>query len=401
MSKQNRFDLVRLSEVVLQARSGFASGERSTGGVIQLRMNNVSVEGGLDLTSPTRIPANQKQLKEFSLEEGDVLFNNTNSPQLVGKTAYFAHVDEPVLFSNHFTRLRFDQKRVFPKYAARWLTQMQQSRYFEARCRQWVNQAAFGTESLLELEMPVPPLEEQKRITAILDKSDTIRRKRQESLAASTHLITGAFRQMFGDCQANGREFPECEFQELCGKIVDCPHTTPTYADRLTEFACVRSSDIQDGYIDWGSTKYVEKDEYEVRIARHTPTAGEVLYTREGGRMGNAARVPENAKVCLGQRIMLFSEKGSETTNEFLWALLNSSGVRHQVKALTAGAAAPRINISDIRKLKVFFPPYELQERFSTVVGRIELLRQRQLAANKDETNLFNSLVQRAFKGEL
>ena len=125
--------------------------------------------------------------------------------------------------------------------------------------------------------IPLPKLEEQKRIAAILDKADAIRRQRQEALDASTHLIEVAFHHLFGDCLANEHQFPECEFQELCGRIVDCPHSTPTYADRLTEFACVRSSDIQDGYIDWISTKYVEKDEYEVRIARHTPIAGEVL----------------------------------------------------------------------------------------------------------------------------
>jgi len=272
------------------------------------------------------------------------------------------------------------------------------------RIRDMGNGATFKevSKAVIErVEIPLPKLEEQKQIAAILDKADAIRRKRQEARDIANHLIDVAFNHLFGDCLVNGKEFEPCDFQDLCGKIVDCPHSTPTYADTETEFACVRSSDLQDGYIDWESTKYVTNSEYETRVARHTPVAGEVLYTREGGRLGNAAQVPAGSQVCLGQRIMLFSAKQGETTNEFLWALLNSPGVRHQVNTLTAGAAAPRVNISDIRKLQGFRPPFKLQEQFTKAVDKIEQLRQKQIAAETDETDLFNSLVQRAFKGEL
>lgn len=351
------------------------------------------------IVSPVRTPRADAPSRARQLVAYRDVLVSTVRPNLNGVAAVPAELNGATA-STGFCVLRPRPEMVCWRYLYHWVRSPAFIRDMTRKAT-GASYPAVSDRIIHESKIPLPKLEEQKRIAAILDKADAIRRKRQESLAASTHLIAGAFRQMFGDCQANGYAFPECEFQELCGKIVDCPHSTPTYAERMTEFACVRSSDIQDGYIDWGSTKYVEKDEYELRIARHTPTAGEVLYTREGGRMGNAARVPQNAKVCLGQRIMLFSEKESETTNEFIWALLNSSGVRHQVKALTAGAAAPRINISDIRKLKAFFPPYELQERFRSVVARIEQLRQRQLAANNDETNLFNSLVQRVFKGEL
>jgi type I restriction enzyme S subunit len=99
--------------------------------------------------------------------------------------------------------------------------------------------------------------------------------------------------------------------------------------------------------------------------------------------------------------MMLFSCKSSESTNEFIWALLNSPGVQRQIRLLTAGAAAPRINIADIRKFKVVKPPYQLQIEFSQIVTTIR--RQEDLSRRglNESIGLFNSLTQRAFRGEL
>ena len=249
-------------------------------------------------------------------------------------------------------------------------------------------------------QIPLLPLKEQDRIAGILDKADSIRRKRQLACEVSCHLIDVVFHHFFGDCNLNAKQFTSCDFELLCDKIVDCPHSTPAYADTETKFACIRSSDLQDGYVNWDSTKYVNKSEYQNRIARHTPVAGEVVYTREGGRLGNAAQIPAGASVCLGQRIMLFSARHGETTNEYIWALLNTPGIRHQVRSLTAGAAAPRVNIKDLKRLKAFLPPYKLQQQFTLAVRKIEALRQEQIDADAESEDLFQSLVQRAFRGE-
>jgi type I restriction enzyme S subunit len=206
---------------------------------------------------------------------------------------------------------------------------------------------------LAAFEIPLPPLPEQKRIADILDKADGIRRKRQETISLTDRLIESAFFHLFGDVGTNQKRWVECDLDELRGQVVDCPHSTPEYATTPTGYHCVRSSDIQDGKIDLSSTREVSQETFEERISRHRPAAGEVVFTREGGRLGNAAQIPPGLAICLGQRMMLFSCKSSESTNEFIWALLNSPGVQRQIRLLTAGAAAPRINIADIRKFKV------------------------------------------------
>jgi type I restriction enzyme S subunit len=122
---------IPLGQLLVEVQSGFASGERAVKGTIQMRMNNVTVEGNLDWTSITRVPATQGQIIKYRLRSGDVLFNSTNSPELVGKTAVFNGYSEPVVFSNHFIRMRVEPTKLDPCYLARWITNLWNRRVFE------------------------------------------------------------------------------------------------------------------------------------------------------------------------------------------------------------------------------------------------------------------------------
>lgn len=80
---------VTLCEMLDDASPGFACGEDVESGVFQFRMNNITTEGQLDLSKRRRVPRDYRNIDRFLLQPGDVLFNATNSPDLVGKTAFF------------------------------------------------------------------------------------------------------------------------------------------------------------------------------------------------------------------------------------------------------------------------------------------------------------------------
>jgi len=161
-----------LSEVVEEAISGFASGKRSDKGIFQLRMNNVSRDCKPDWKEVIRIPAKIKEITTYVLNPGDILFNNTNSDDLVGKSFLFEGYKEQIVFSNHFTRIRTKQNVLLPKYLALWLKRNFQIGLFERRCQKWIGQAAVQKNNLLSLEILVPPIEEQNKITRIFSTID-------------------------------------------------------------------------------------------------------------------------------------------------------------------------------------------------------------------------------------
>jgi type I restriction enzyme S subunit len=127
-------------------------------------MNNVTTDGSLDWSDYIRVPATPEQIKRYKLLEGDVLFNNTNSAELVGKSAIFLSRDEAVVFSNHFTRLRTKPDCLDPTYLAIWLSFQWASGNFARLCNRWVGQAAVQRNQLLSLPFPKIQLAEQRQI---------------------------------------------------------------------------------------------------------------------------------------------------------------------------------------------------------------------------------------------
>lgn len=198
-----------LKELVTIAQGGFASGERSSDGIVQIRMNNVTANGSLDWTKLTRVPTSPKQTKEYELVRGDIVFNNTNSTELVGKTAYFPGYAEAVVFSNHFTRLRVKEDVLDPQFLALWLQRLWRQRVFAEICDRWIGQSAVQREKLLSLSVPLPPIKEQKRISAMLNEQmengDFVRSQVASQLKFAESITTSILSTEFESAESNAR----------------------------------------------------------------------------------------------------------------------------------------------------------------------------------------------------
>ncbi|WP_263788828.1 restriction endonuclease subunit S [Salinibacter grassmerensis] len=140
---------------------GFPCGDHNQEGegVPHLRPMNISEDGEIDLSKVKYVE------EEYTpLRAGDVLFNNTNSPKLVGKTAHI-DLDRDWAHSNHMTRIRDLADGVHSKWVAHWLQFLFRDGYFRMHCRNHVNQASIGVGFLEgKVDVPIPPLSEQRRI---------------------------------------------------------------------------------------------------------------------------------------------------------------------------------------------------------------------------------------------
>lgn len=156
-------------EVCDEVQSGFACGQHSDDniGVAHLRPMNVSKEGKIDLGELKFVHAD---IDERRLTERDILFNNTNSPELIGKTALVGSHAHGFAFSNHMTRVRFNPA-VVPEFGAYQLHYLWMARYYLHRCVKHVNQASISSRDFARsIPVIVPPLAEQKRIIAKIEE---------------------------------------------------------------------------------------------------------------------------------------------------------------------------------------------------------------------------------------
>lgn len=161
---------VRLGDYLTDVQTGIACGDKSLSeGVPHLRMNNISSDGRIDLSLVWRIPVSENDLGKYRLQKGDVLFNNTNSAELVGKTALFTIDDGDYVFSNHLTRLRTRSDIVRPGWLAFYLRFLWTNRYFERAADRWIGQAAVRDDVLRSLTLPLPPADQQDVLLARLE----------------------------------------------------------------------------------------------------------------------------------------------------------------------------------------------------------------------------------------
>lgn len=150
--------------------SGFACSRNHQleNGHVHLRTHNISTLGTLNFDLLVRIDPKMVDPQKASIRAGDILFNNTNSQELVGKTSLVDR-NYDYGFSNHITRIRL-KDGIFPGFVVFYLTLLRNSGYFARLCTRWINQAAINTDTLKEQTIPLPPLAEQKRIVAKVDE---------------------------------------------------------------------------------------------------------------------------------------------------------------------------------------------------------------------------------------
>jgi type I restriction enzyme S subunit len=388
--------LIPLGELISSSRSGFASGKRAADGAIQLRMNNVSRDGSLSFDKVTRVPASVKQLRELSLEEGDVLFNCTNSPELVGKTCLFRGHPEPVVFSNHFVRLRTKGDSLVPDYLARWLTWTRAHGVFSAGCVRWVNQATYKKEDLLALRVPLPPLPEQKRIAAILDSADALRAKRRESIEQLDSLIQATFLEMFGDPVTNPKGWPRRKTEDF-SRLVRGSSPRPKGDKRFYGGPVPRLmvGDItRDGF---RVTPNIDSLTAEGAKKSRPVPAGTVVMAVSGD-VGVVSTV--DVDCCVHDGFVAFLDLDeSKVAPFFLMLQLHLLKMTHETRK--AGAIFQNLTTTDIKAMEVVTPPIATQHHFIRVVESIEQQKARLKAHLAELDTLFASLQSRAFNGEL
>ncbi len=159
---------VSLDEIAAEINPGFASGKHTSDGIgiPHLRPMNVDRDGQIDLS----VVKSVTESKGIELKAGDILFNNTNSAELIGKTAVISARENGFAFSNHMTRIRLEIG-ILPSYISRQLHFLWMTGYLRHRCTNHVNQASISSKTLSgTIPILLPPLNEQTRIVEKLEE---------------------------------------------------------------------------------------------------------------------------------------------------------------------------------------------------------------------------------------
>lgn len=191
------WEVKSIKEIISSAQNGFASGKRDEDGIVQIRMNNLTTDGRLVFDSYLKVPK-IKNFEKYILKEKDLLVNNTNSIDLVGKSIVFKDAPFPCVYSNHFTCLRFNEN-INPNFILQNFIKLWQRKYFQSIAIRHVGQAAVNNYYLLKTRLAIPPLSEQNKIVGLLTQFNEaleLKRNRKQKLqriklGLMNELLTG------------------------------------------------------------------------------------------------------------------------------------------------------------------------------------------------------------------
>jgi type I restriction enzyme S subunit len=235
-----------------------------------------------------------------------------------------------------------------------------------------------------------------------------LEKERQRSYEVDCHELTS---------NSSARRLPAMEFRSIdrgvpdswigmtlesgCTFIIDCPHSTPKFT-RDGQY-CIDTTCVEPSHILWSKARKVSNDDFKKRTTRMMPRENDLLFSREG-TIGTVVRVPPHAKICLGQRIMLF-RFAPFILPGFAELLMQSTKFIEQYRSLILGTSSPHLNIRDIRKLTIFVPDIKEQKeiirRTDAIIELVNLIEEKCKMAKTQIDSLPQAIVAKAFRGEL
>ncbi|MEC7307769.1 restriction endonuclease subunit S [Vibrio crassostreae] len=252
---------------------------------------------------------------------------------------------------------------------------------------------------LKTVDFPFPPLETQKQIAAVLEKSDQLRKDCQQMEQELNNLAQSVFIDMFGDPVTNPKGWDKKELLSLCSKVTDGTHQSPEWANTGVPFLFI--SNVRNGKVDFDTGKYITRRCYE-ELTRTSPIeVDDILYTTVGS-YGHVALVKDSfPDFCFQRHIAHIKPDPNKIIPEFLYYQLQTSGVKHLADLAVKGIAQKTLNLKDLKKFEMIVPPEDKQlELINYMNHQYQALNELEQMKSEYEM-LFNSLMQKAFKGEL
>jgi type I restriction enzyme S subunit len=254
--------------------------------------------------------------------------------------------------------------------------------------------------TLKSLTIPLPPLLEQRRIAAILDKADELRTKRRTALEHLNRLTRSMFLEKFGDPLPRNSRWRVVSLSEACEKISDGTHHSPLTLKEGIPY--VTAKHIREDGIDFDSAPwFISEADHRAIFSRCDPRPDDVLYIKDGATTGIAAVNRLSYQFSMLSSVALLRPRSGVMKADYLWAWLNDPVVRAGILGNMAGAAIRRLTLVKIKRLLIPVPPITQQDDFARRLKVVAMLTACERRSLTEADRLFGSLQYRAFSGAL
>jgi type I restriction enzyme S subunit len=364
------------------------------GSIRLLQLADVGVGTFLNKSSKFINEQKEQELKCTSVMAGDILISRMGDP--IARACVVPDLGQKAIAAVDLSIVRVDPRIADARYIVivcnSWIVRNQAERLGRGTTRKRISRT-----HLEEVKIPLPPLPIQKQIASILDKADAVRKKRRQANQLAEQFIHSTFLEMFGDPVANPRCWEVVELGALLTFVTSGSRGwAKHYTDQGDKF--LRIQNVGRNRLLLDDIAYVSPSE-GAETRRTMVKEGDVLLSITAD-LGRTCVIPHNfGPAYINQHLMILRAK--DIHPGYLCAYLASEGGASQIRRLDRQGVKSGLNFDDIRSLKIVRPDKLLQEEYVGVVQKVDSLMAKQKESEKELENLFNSLMQRAFRGEL
>ena len=387
-----------ISEIAILLRNGKSVRQSAESNGLPITRIETIADGTINPAKAGFADLEESDCTDWLLQDGDILISHINSTKHLGKCAIYQGDPPALIHGMNLLALRVDPDVAASRYVYWMLSSTGFRRKLPRITKDSVNQSSFNISRYKKLEIPVPPLADQKRIAGILDAADALRAKSREALAQLDTLTQSIFLDMFGDPATNPKGFERSTIGLVSERVTDGEHLTPK---RTTEgIKLLSARNIRDGYIDFENVDYISAAEYERIRKRCDPSRGDILISCSG-TIGRVASVDTTEPFSLVRSAAMVRPKRSHLRTKFLAHYLRTPDLRAQMLRRANASSQANLFQGQIRELPVLLPPLSQQDNFVVHVACLETLKAAHSAFLKEVETLFASLQARAFRGDL
>jgi type I restriction enzyme S subunit len=301
--------------------------------------------------------------------------------------------------STEFHVIRHQPELLDPKYLLHFLRQPRIRIEGESKMTGSAGQRRVPRHFIDNLEIPLPPLSEQRCIAAILDKADSLREKRRQAIAKLDELLKSVFIEMFGDPVTNPKGWPMSSFGEETSLL----EYGPRFYDEPYSPSGVRIVRITDldslGNLDFNSMPQMDVSESDKK--KYCLKPGELLFARSGATVGKTALISDKDPECIAGAYFIRMRFKDPIHPFFARMVMASRSIQEIIANRSRQSAQQNFSGPGIRSLPLPVPPMQLQLKLQALHSVLSNLMVKTKLHFQFIDQLFNSLQQRAFSGDL
>lgn len=353
-------------------------------------------DGSIQIESALTMDANQYKISNnFKIQNKDILMALSGATvgkiAVASKTDVGAYINQRVAIIRAKDEITADYLKFF--FSGAFLNDLLKNAGGAA-------QPNLSPKQLLLMEIPFPPLSEQRRIASILDKADELRQKRQQAIEKLDRLLQATFIDMFGDPNTYQDRFPIKTLKQVCTKITDGEHGTVERLESGKLYLMARNI-TKNMTLDISEVSYISEEDHQRIYKRCSPEFGDLMIVCVGATIGKLCLVPEMEEFSLARSVALLKPDNNSVISQYLLHLLASDYIQQKILNSRNVAAQAGLYLGKLSLIEIPVPSIDLQEKWAKIALKIEDQKQKLYKQLDIQNNLSNSLQNQAFSGTL